>query len=144
MKAILKIILATVILYGCSPINKQHGYLLDDILISSDKIAKFNEGTTSKDDIFLAMGSPSVEIDDINNIWIYILSIKERNVFESDNLTFQTVFRFVFDQNNILIEKSVVNEDQYTKISFSKDVTKVRRSAYGITDQLYDAFTRGQ
>ena len=30
-------------LYSCSPINKQHGYLLDDFLISSEKMSKFDK-----------------------------------------------------------------------------------------------------
>jgi hypothetical protein len=38
----------------------------------------------------------------------------------------------------------VLTKDNYNNIVFSKDKTKVRRDAYGITDQLYDAFTRGQ
>ena len=36
------------ILYSCSPVNKQHGYLLDDFLVSSEKISKFEE-TLQKD-----------------------------------------------------------------------------------------------
>ena len=61
-------LLLLVILYSCSPINKQHGYLLDDLLISSEKISKFELKNTTKNDIYAAMGSPSIEIDDVNNI----------------------------------------------------------------------------
>ena len=34
--------------------------------------------------------------------------------------------------------------NEFNKIAFSNEKTKVIRDAYGITDQLYDAFTRGQ
>ena len=34
-------ILLFLILYSCSPINKQHGYLLDDLLISSEETALY-------------------------------------------------------------------------------------------------------
>jgi outer membrane protein assembly factor BamE (lipoprotein component of BamABCDE complex) len=139
-----KIIIIFIILYSCSPINKQHGYLLDDLLISSEKISNFTVNETTSEEIYSAMGSPSISIVDVNNVWIYLISLKEKKVFEEDMLLFQNVFRFEFDQSNILIEKDVLTQDEFRKIAFASDVTKVRRDAYGITDQLYDAFTRGQ
>jgi outer membrane protein assembly factor BamE (lipoprotein component of BamABCDE complex) len=136
------IILITI--YSCSPVNKQHGYLIDDILISSDKISKFEVNKTSADDVFNAMGSPSIVIDDVNNVWIYLLSLKEKKVFEDDTLLFQNIYRFVFNKNEVLIETAILTEENFNKIVFSSDKTTIRRDAYGITDQLYEAFTRGQ
>ena len=133
-----------IILYSCSPVNKQHGYLLDDLLISSEKIAEFQVNTTSKEEVYRAMGSPSIEIKDVNYVWIYLLSLKEKRVFEEDSLLFQNIFRFAFNEDGILINKNTLSEKDFKNIAFSFDKTKVRRDAYGITDQLYDAFTRGQ
>ena len=137
-------ILLLLILYSCSPINKQHGYLLDDFLVSSEKISKFEVKNTTKNDVFNAMGSPSIEIQDIENVWIYLLSLKERKVFDEDELLFQSIYRFEFDNSGILIEQTFLTADNFNKITFSSDETRVERNAYGITDQLYDAFTRGQ
>ena len=137
-------ILLLFILYSCSPINKQHGYLLDDFLVSSEKISKFEVKNTTKNDVFDAMGSPSIEIQDVENVWIYLLSLKEKKVFDEDELLFQSIYRFEFDDNGILIEQTFLTADNFNKIAFSSDETKVERNAYGITDQLYDAFTRGQ
>ena len=137
-------ILLLFILYSCSPINKQHGYLLDDFLVTSEKISKFEEKNTTKNDVFNAMGSPSIEIQDVENVWIYLLSLKERKVFDEDELLFQSIYRFEFDNSGILIEQTFLNADNFNKIAFSSDETRVERNAYGITDQLYDAFTRGQ
>ena len=133
-----------VLIYSCSPINKQHGYLLDDLLISSDKISKFEINKTSRNDIYSAMGSPSIEIRDINNIWIYLISLKEKNIFENDELLFQNIYRFTFNDNGFLIDKQVLSQENFNYIIFASEKTKVNRDAYGITDQLYDAFTRGQ
>ena len=144
IKRLTYIFLLLIVFYSCSPINKQHGYLLDDLLISSEKISKFQENLTTRQDIYNAMGSPSVEINDVNHVWIYILSLKEENVFEEDTLLFQNIYRFVFDQNDLLLNKTILDADDFSKIAFASEVTKVRRDAYGITDQLYDAFTRGQ
>ena len=132
------------ILYSCSPINKQHGYLLDDFLVSSEKISKFELKNTTKNDVLDAMGSPSIEIQDIENVWIYLLSLKEKKVFDQDELLFQSIYRFEFDNSGMLIEQTFLTADNFNKITFSSDETRVERNAYGITDQLYDAFTRGQ
>ena len=137
-------ILLLLILYSCSPINKQHGYLLDDFLVSSEKISKFQLNNTTKNDVFDAMGSPSIEIEDVENVWIYLLSLKEKKVFDEDQLLYQSIYRFEFDDSGILIAQTFLTADNFNKIAFSSDETKVERNAYGITDQLYDAFTRGQ
>ena len=138
------ILLLSLILYSCSPINKQHGYLIDDFLMSSDKISEFSEGNTSKSDIFKVMGSPSIEILDVNDVWIYLVSIKEKKVFEQDQIAFQNIFRFEFNSSGILKNKEIMDNQTFTQLTFSKEKTRVVRDAYGITDQLYDAFTRGQ
>ena len=138
------LIILTLILYSCSPINKQHGYLIDDFVMTSDSISQFSVGNTTKSDIFSIMGSPSIEIFDINDVWLYLVSIKEKKIFEQDTIEFQNIFRFEFNSSNILAKKEVVSKEGFTKLAFSKEKTRVVRDAYGITDQLYEAFTRGQ
>tara|TARA_B100001027_G_scaffold215903_1_gene190888 strand:- start:148 stop:501 length:354 start_codon:yes stop_codon:yes gene_type:complete len=117
---------------------------LDDFLVSSEKISKFEVKNTTKNDVFAAMGSPSIEIQDVENVWIYLLSLKEKKVFDEDELLYQSIYRFEFDNSGILIEQTFLTADNFNKIAFSSDETRVERNAYGITDQLYDAFTRGQ
>ena len=143
MKLYLLLVLS-LILYSCSPINKQHGYLIDDFLMSSDSISKFSIGNTTKSDIFSIMGSPSIEIFDVNDVWIYLISIREKKVFEQDEVAFQTIYRFEFNISGILQKTDVIDDQSFNQIVFSKEKTRVIRDAYGITDQLYDAFTRGQ
>ena len=138
------ILLLSLILYSCSPINKQHGYLIDDFLMSSDSISKFSLGNTTKSDIFSIMGSPSIEIFDVNDVWIYLISIKEKKVFEQDEVAFQNIYRFEFNESGKLEKKDIIDDQSFNQIEFSRDKTRVIRDAYGITDQLYDAFTRGQ
>ena len=134
----------SLILYSCSPINKQHGYLIDDFIMSSDSISKFSEGNTTKSEIFSIMGSPSIEIFDVNDVWIYLLSVKENKVFDQDEIEFQNIYRFEFDIAGVLEKKEVIDSQSFNQIAFSKEKTRVISDAYGITDQMYDAFTRGQ
>ena len=138
------LVILTIILYSCSPINKQHGYLVDDFLMSSDSILEFSEGKSNKSNIFEALGSPSIEIYDVNDVWIYLISVKEKKVFDKDIIQEQMIYRYVFDENDILKSRDILTRENFTNIEFSKDETTVIRDAYGITDQLYDAFTKGQ
>ena len=131
------------LLYNCSPINKQHGYLAIDLIDSAQSIENFKINQTSKEEIRKKMGSPSIVIGDIGDTWIYLLSSYENKIFEDDKLNFQIIFRFHFNENNILVEKNTYNNENYTKIAFSNDKTKIARDAYGISDQIYEAFTRG-
>ena len=144
MAKCINLLFLSLFLYSCSPINKQHGYLLDDLLISSEEILKFEVKSTTKNEILNTMGSPSIEIQDVENVWIYLLSLKEKKVFDEDELLFQNIYRFEFDDNGILIDQTLLTSDNFNKIAFASEETKVDRNAYGITDQLYDAFTRGQ
>ena len=144
MQKLLVLILSITYLYSCSPVNKQHGYLLDDIIISAEKISEFTINKSTKNEIFIAMGSPSIKIDDISDTWIYLISLKEKKVFEDDVFKYQSIMKFSFNDENILIENQTLTSEDFNEISFSPDKTKIRRDAYGITDQLYEAFTRGQ
>ena len=132
------------LLFSCSPINKQHGYLIDDLLTSSDKISEFVINNTTRNQIYEAMGSPSIEIFDVDDVWIYLISVKQNNVFEDDEMLFQSIYRFSFNKDGVLINKTNLTQENFKEITFATEVTKVQRNAYGITDQLYDAFTRGQ
>ena len=144
MKSLFIFFFTIITLYNCSPVNKQHGYLLDDLVISADKISEFTIDKSTKNEVYKAMGSPSIEIQDINDVWIYLISLKEKRVFEDDIVKYQSIMKFAFNEKNILIENQTLTSEDFNKIEFSRDKTRVRRDAYGITDQLYDAFTRGQ
>ena len=144
MRIILFLITLCILSYSCSPINKQHGYLLEDVISSADEMSQFSVGVTTESEIFSTLGSPSIEIKDINNIWIYLISLKEKNVFEDDDIIHQSIFRFEFDDNRILVAKDFLNEDNFTMINFSDNKTRVDANNYDIADQFYDMFTRGQ
>ena len=144
MKVILLLVYFILFVYNCSPINKQHGYLIEDVINSSEEMSEFSLGSTTENDIFKSLGSPSIEIRDINNIWIYLISVKQKNVFDEDDMLFQSILRFEFDKNGTLITKEFSNEEKFNEIQFSKDKTRVIKDSYGITDQIFETFTRGQ
>ena len=143
IKLILFFISTLIITYSCSPINNQHGYILEDIGNSSNPLPQFNLETTTENDILQTLGSPSIIIGDINNTWIYLISIKEENVFEDDSLKYQSIMRYEFNNEGKLISEEFFNKENFTKITFTKDKTKIISDRYDLADQLYETFTRG-
>ena len=144
MKLILSLIGALIVAYSCSPINSQHGYILEDFINSSNSISQFNMETTTENEILQTLGSPSIIISDVNNIWIYLVSIKQENIFENDNIIYQSIMRYEFDNNGKLLSKKFYDNKDFTEIAFSKEKTRVVSDNFGLADQLYESFTRGQ
>ncbi len=144
MKLIIFFIGTLVITYSCSPINNQHGYILEDFANSANSLSQLNLESTTENDILQILGSPSIIINDVNNIWIYLVSVKKENIFEEDDLVYQSILRYEFDADGILISQEVFNEEDFTEIPFSKDKTKVISNDFGLAEQLYESFTRGQ
>tara|TARA_A100000164_G_C21547835_1_gene603625 strand:- start:183 stop:491 length:309 start_codon:yes stop_codon:yes gene_type:complete len=99
--------------------------------------------TTTEDDVLQTLGSPSIIISDVNNIWIYLVSIKKENVFEDDAVTYQSIMRYEFDSNGKLLNKEFLDKENFTDIAFSTDKTKVISDNFGLVDQLYESFIRG-
>ena len=144
MKLIFFIISSLIIAYSCSPINNQHGYLLEDLVSSSNFQSQFTLKNTTENEILQTLGSPSIIISDINNIWIYLVSIKNENIFEDDDVMNQSIMRYEFDNDGKLLSKEFLGKEDFTEISFSKDETKIFSDNYGLADQIYETFTRGQ
>ena len=144
MKLVLFIIISFIIAYSCSPINNQHGYILEDFANSANSFSQFNLETTTENEILQTLGSPSIIISDVNNIWIYLVSVKRENIFEDDDIMYQSIMRYEFSNNGKLLSKESFNEEDFTEIAFSREKTEVLRDNYGLADQFYESFTRGQ
>ena len=117
--------------------------MVDDMLHAPDNIVEIDSNKSHKNDVLEALGSPSIKIKDIDDVWIYLVSIKQENVFEEDEINFQQILRFQFDSNGKIAKFDILDQNNFTKIAFSNEKTTIIRDAYGISDQIYDAFTRG-
>ena len=144
MKIIFFLIVSIIITYSCSPINKQHGYIMEDTVNPSNSLSKLNLKTTTENEVLQTFGSPSIIINDVNNIWIYLVTVKRENIFEDDYVMYQSIMRYEFDDKGQLLSKEFLNREDFTEIAFSKDKTKVFSDEYGLADQIYETFTRGQ
>ncbi len=117
--------------------------MIDDIIFAADDIDMLKSKESHKNDVLSILGSPSIKIKDVDDVWIYLVSLKEEKVFEKDEINFQQIFRFQFDNRGYIIKLDMLDQNNYTKIAFSNEKTTITRDAYGISDQIYDAFTRG-
>ena len=117
--------------------------MLDDIVYAIDEIDTLNLEESHKNDVFEALGSPSIKISDVDDVWIYLISVKEEKVFEKDKINFQQILRYQFDEDGNVKNFEVFDQRNFTEIALSNKKTTITREAYGISDQIYDAFTRG-
>tara|TARA_B100001250_G_scaffold358878_1_gene335462 strand:+ start:3055 stop:3495 length:441 start_codon:yes stop_codon:yes gene_type:complete len=129
--------------YSCAPINKQHGYMVDDMYFAAKDIESLKSNKSNKNDVLKALGSPSVKIRDVDDVWIYLVSVKQKNIFEEDEINFIQIIRYEFDNNGNVIKYDLLDKNNFKQIAFSDEKTTITRDAYGISDQIYDAFTRG-
>ena len=143
MKIIFFIISSLILTYSCSPINNQHGYILEDV-VSANSLSQFDLETTTENEILQTLGSPSIIISDVSNIWIYLVSIKRENIFENDDIFYQSIMRYEFDNNGKLLSKEFFDKDNFTDIAFSTAKTERASDNFGLIDQVYESFTRGQ
>ena len=144
MRLIFFLIISIIITYSCSPINKQHGYVMEDIVNPANSLSELSLKTTTENEVLQTFGSPSIIINDVNNIWIYLVSVKRENIFEDDYIMYQSIMRYEFDNNGKLLSKEFLNRENFTQIAFSKEKTKVFSDEFGLADQIYETFTRGQ
>ena len=144
MKLIFFFLSTFILTYSCAPINNQHGYILEDIANYTNPLSQFDLETTTENEILKTLGSPSIIISDINNIWIYLVSIKKENIFEEDNVMYQSIMRYEFNNDGKLLSKEFLDKKNFTNIAFSTDKTKVFSDNYDLADQIYESFTRGQ
>jgi len=79
---------------GCTPIVANRGNMLDE-----DRIAQVKPGI-SKNDVFEALGSPTVTSTFDDNTWYYVGQRTEREAFFAPELTDHKVIEIKFDDTD--------------------------------------------
>ena len=117
--------------------------MVDDMYFAAKDIESLKSNKSNKNDVLKALGSPSVKIRDVDDVLIYLVSVKQKNIFEEDEINFIQIIRYEFDNNGNVIKYDLLDKNNFKQIAFSDEKTTITRDAYGISDQIYDAFTRG-
>ena len=98
MSKVIPYIILLLFLNSCSPIIKTHGYTIENTSDFSNFIADISStAQPSKEIISSQLGSPSIIISDIDNIWIYLLSTKRERSFGESKVEAQFIIKLVFN-----------------------------------------------
>jgi outer membrane protein assembly factor BamE (lipoprotein component of BamABCDE complex) len=80
---------------GCQPIIANRGNMLDE-----ERITQVKAGSSSKNDVFEALGSPSITATFDDNTWYYIGQRTEREAFFRPEITDRKVIAVQFDDTD--------------------------------------------
>jgi outer membrane protein assembly factor BamE (lipoprotein component of BamABCDE complex) len=83
------------VLAACQPIIANRGNMLDE-----DRITQVKAGSSSKNDVFEALGSPSITSTFDDNTWYYIGQRTEREAFFKPEITDRKVIAVQFDDTD--------------------------------------------
>ena len=83
------------VLAGCQPIIANRGNMLDE-----DRITQVKAGSSSKNDVFEALGSPSITSTFDDNTWYYVGQRTERMAFFRAEITDRKVIAVQFDDTD--------------------------------------------
>jgi outer membrane protein assembly factor BamE (lipoprotein component of BamABCDE complex) len=84
-----------IVVAGCTPIVANRGNMLDE-----ERIAQVQSGTSSKNDVFEALGSPSIVSTFDDNTWYYVGQRTERESFFTPVVTERKVIAVQFDDTD--------------------------------------------
>jgi outer membrane protein assembly factor BamE (lipoprotein component of BamABCDE complex) len=103
---------------GCTPIIANRGNLLDE-----DRIAQVKTGSSSKNDVFEALGSPSIVSTFDDNTWYYVGQRTEREAFFKPEVTDRKVIAVAFDDTDHVQSIDRVGLDQAVEVDPIQETT---------------------
>jgi outer membrane protein assembly factor BamE (lipoprotein component of BamABCDE complex) len=98
-------------LAGCTPIIANRGNMLDE-----DRISQVKAGSSSKNDVFEALGSPSIVSTFDDNTWYYVGQRTEREAFFKPTVTDRKVIAVQFDDTDHVRSVDRVGLDQAVEV----------------------------
>lgn len=99
-------------LAGCTPIIANRGNMLDE-----ERITQVKTGSSSKNDVFEALGSPSVVSTFDDNTWYYVGQRTEREAFFKPEVTDRKLIAVQFDDTDHVRSVDRVGLDQAVDVT---------------------------
>ena len=109
---------APLILASCTPIVANRGNMLEE-----DRIAQVKAGASSKNDVFEALGSPSIVSTFDDNTWYYVGQRTEREAFFKPVITDRKVIAVQFDDTDHVKSMDRIGLDQATDVEPFEETT---------------------
>ena len=116
---------------GCSPIVANRGNMLDE-----DRIAQVKTGTSSKNDVFEALGSPTIVSTFDDNTWYYVGERTERVAFFEPELVAHKVIEIKFDDTDHVRAIDRIGLDQTVEVTPFGETTPAAGREITFMEQL--------
>jgi outer membrane protein assembly factor BamE (lipoprotein component of BamABCDE complex) len=108
----------SVVATGCTPIVANRGNMLEE-----ERIAQVKNGTSSKNDVFEALGSPSIVSTFDDNTWYYVGQRTERESFFKPEVTERKVIAVEFDDTDHVKAVDRIGLDQAVDVEPLEETT---------------------
>ena len=109
---------APLILASCTPIVANRGNMLEE-----DRIAQVKAGASSKNDVFEALGSPSIVSTFDDNTWYYVGQRTERVGVFAPEVTDRKLIQVSFDDTDHVKAVDRIGLDQATDVEPFEETT---------------------
>jgi outer membrane protein assembly factor BamE (lipoprotein component of BamABCDE complex) len=109
---------ASIAIGGCTPIIANRGNMLDE-----ERIAQVKTGTSSKNDVFEALGSPSVVSTFDDNTWYYVGQRTQREAFFKPVVLDRKIIAVQFDDTDHVKAVERIGLDQAVDVEPLSDKT---------------------
>lgn len=119
------------VLSACSPIIDSRGHVETN---TSPETLK--AGTSSKDDVLKAMGSPSSTSNFGDETWYYISARKERKAFFKPEVKDQHVTRIVFNNEGVIAKIDNYSQADSQKITTVEEITPTEGHKLTVAEQI--------
>lgn len=116
---------------GCEPIVSNRGNMLDE-----DRIAQVKPGTSSKNDVFEALGSPTIVSTFDDNTWYYVGERTEREAFFTPELAAHKVIEIKFDDSDHVRTVDRIGLDKTTDVEPFSETTPAAGREITFIEQL--------
>lgn len=116
---------------SCTPIVANRGNMLEE-----ERIAQVKPGVSSKNDVFEALGSPTVVSTFDDNTWYYVGQRTERESFFAPELTDQKIIQIKFDDTDHVRALDRIGLDKATEVEPLDETTPAAGREITFMEQL--------
>lgn len=116
---------------ACSPIVRNHGHLLDESALD-----RIEPGSTSQQQVFQLLGSPSSSSAFDGQIWYYVSQRTERHSFYQREVVAQDVVAIAFDPNGMVTGVERRGLDDAREIELVERETPTEGNELNVVEQF--------
>ncbi len=103
---------------------------------ATEELKTIKEGTSTKDDVLTALGTPSTQSDFGPQSWYYIHTTRESVAFFKPEITAQKVTRIQFDDAGLVTKIETYDLSQSKDVTIVQDITPTEGHKLGMMEQI--------